>query len=103
MNILKALPKHIYVCIYSIRLNVFKILGGRTFTCNINISIVGIRLEPPPPPNNFYLNKAEQNTQTSTNLDLLKKMKEPRLLAHMLQAISHSLFSSILIDSFPNF
>ena len=41
------------------------------------------------------------------NLDLLKKMKEPRLalsmlLAHMLQAISDSLFSSILIDSFPN-
>ena len=42
------------------------------------------------------------------NLDLLKKMKEPRLAlsmlrAHMLQAISDSLFSSILIDSFPNF
>ena len=42
------------------------------------------------------------------NSDLLKKMKEPRLalstlLTHMLQAISESLFSSILIDSFPNF
>ena len=42
------------------------------------------------------------------NLDLLKKMKEPRLalsmlIAHMLQAISESLLSSILIDSFPNF
>ena len=40
--------------------------------------------------------------------DLLKKMKEPRLalsmlLALMLQAISDSLFSSILIDSFQNF
>ena len=38
----------------------------------------------------------------------LKKMKEPRLplstlLAHMLQAISDSLFSSIPINSFPNF
>ena len=42
------------------------------------------------------------------NSDLLKKMKEPRLglstlLAHMLQAISDSLFSSIPINSFPNF
>ena len=60
-----------------------------------------------PPPNNFYLYKAEENTQTR-NSDLLKKMKEPRLalstvLAHMLQAISDSLFSSISINSFPNF
>ena len=42
------------------------------------------------------------------NSDLLKKMKEPRftlstLLAHMLQAFSDSLFSSIPINSFPNF
>ena len=44
----------------------------------------------------------------SPNSNLLKKMKEPRLalstlLAHMLQAISDSLFSSILINLFPNF
>ena len=42
------------------------------------------------------------------NSDLLKKMKKPRLalstlLAHMLQAIFDSLFSSIPINSFPNF
>ena len=40
------------------------------------------------------------NAKCEPNLDLLKKMKEPRLalsmlLAHMLQAISDSLFSSI--------
>ena len=65
------------------------------------------------PSNNFYLYLAEQNTQTrklkyKPNSDLLKKIKEPRLalsmlLAHMLQAISDSLFSSTLIDSFPDF
>ena len=42
------------------------------------------------------------------NSDLLKKMKEPRLalstvLAHMLLAISDSLFSSIPTNSFLNF
>ena len=42
------------------------------------------------------------------NSDLLKKMKKPRLalstlLAHMPQAISDSLFSSIPINSFPDF
>ena len=60
------------------------------------------------PANNFYQYKAKQNTRLEKcepNSDLiLKKMKELRfntLLVHMLQTISDSLFSSILIDLFP--
>ena len=68
----------------------------------------GGRLEPPP-----IISICIRQTKTlrlvkcEPNLDLLKRMKEPRLalsmlLAHMLQAISDLLSSSILIDSFPN-
>ena len=67
---------------------------------------LGGGLDPPSPcirqSKTLRLEKCEPNSY------LFKKMKEPRLalsklLAHMLQAISDSLFKSILIDSFPNF
>ena len=79
----------------------------------ISFKAVGIRggLSPPPPPiisSCIRQSKTLRLVKCKPNLDLLKKMKEPRLalsmlLTHMLQAISDSLFSSILIDSFPNF
>ena len=54
------------------------------------------------------LTKTLRLEKCEPNSDSLKKTKEPRLalstfIAHMLQAISDSLFSSIPINSFPNF
>ena len=53
------------------------------------------------PPNNFCVRQSKtlRLVKCEPNLDSLKKMKEPRLalsmlLAHVLQAISESLFSS---------
>ena len=66
-------------------------------------------LEPPPIISiRIRQSKTLRLEKCEPNSDLLKKMKELRLglntlVAHMLQAISDSLFSSIPINSFPNF
>ena len=84
------------------------------FTNTLSFKAVGSGgggLEPPPLPIisiPMRQSKILRLEKCEPNSDLLKKMKEPNLalstiLAHMLQAISDSLFRSIPINSLPNF